>query len=736
MAFNIPNQTSYVKRRPVSIEPWVRPADWITITDATGEVQFLVNDTGLASFRIATTFTRTLGTQNIYIDWGDGVVDTISTLTTASFHTYTTGGTACSLGYNTWKVRVYGDTGTKITGCQTTQNPNIITSYPAQGTNGFPVGLLEAYYGDNTVESFPSYFSGERTIGQGYFSQLQYVKLPATILGTSLNNTFYFCTALAKVVMPTSAPNITNCVQAFGAARVLQSVIFPQDATKITTMASAFLACNSLYEVVLPSSLNACTTMNQTFAGCPSLKNVIIPPLAICTDYTSAFSGCRDLITIEFPGFTSGATTVTTTSMFATCNSLEYVKMPTTVAAGTLFACTSMFGSCVGLKSFIFPTNFDCASLQGTFQGCASLSTCIMPTSMPSLTTMASTFSNTQLQEITLPATVGASIALVSTFDTCPVISSITIPSGWTITTLQSTFNNAFGLRSIVLPNNAQNSITTMGSMCNGCTSLESIVMPTSLNACTSLGNTFVNCTPLKSIIFPTTMNACTTMASTFNCLDTRGRLSDITLPTSMTACTAFNSTFAGQTTISSITFPSTTGNITTFTACFQGAGNIRTVVFPTTQLTALSSLSNIFDGCGYITTLTNVDKLGNPSTTATTYVAATTFTSAQYTALPSVDFYCKFSRLDLAGATGAATVRAQLASLRLRNNGAGQYAGTSPQINIANTNLSQAALVQVFNDLPTITAKTINITAATGAAALTAGERAIATGKGWTIIG
>ena len=49
---------------------------------------------------------------------------------------------------------------------------------------------------------------------------------------------------------------------------------------------------------------------------------------------------------------------------------------------------------------------------------------------------------------------------------------------------------------------------------------------------------------------------------------------------------------------------------------------------------------------------------------------------------------------------------------------------------------LGQAALVQVFNDLPTLVGKTINITANPGAALLTAGERAIATGKGWTIIG
>jgi acetyl-CoA acetyltransferase len=85
---------------------------------------------------------------------------------------------------------------------------------------------------------------------------------------------------------------------------------------------------------------------------------------------------------------------------------------------------------------------------------------------------------------------------------------------------------------------------------------------------------------------------------------------------------------------------------------------------------------------------------------------------------------------------TGRVGILTKLTSLRLRNNGAGQYAGASPQIDISYNGLGQAALVQVFNDLPTITAKTINITGCSGAAALTAGERAIATGKGWTIIG
>jgi hypothetical protein len=100
---------------------------------------------------------------------------------------------------------------------------------------------------------------------------------------------------------------------------------------------------------------------------------------------------------------------------------------------------------------------------------------------------------------------------------------------------------------------------------------------------------------------------------------------------------------------------------------------------------------------------------------------------------LTSLDFYCKFSRLTL---QGTATNRNNLTSLRLRNNSSSgplQYNSTSPQIQLAYTNLDTAALNQVFTDLPSLSSKTIDITGATGAATCT---RSIATAKGWTVTG
>ena len=728
MPFNIPNQTSYIKQRPVNpYSAWTRQSDWITITDTPGEVQFLVSDISSLSYTFTTTFTRTLGTQNIYIDWGDGTTDTISTITTTNTsHTYVSGGTACSLGYNTWKVRIYGDAGTRIT--RASGNiPLLITT-----NTSFPVGILEAYYGDNTIQTAGSLFPSLNG-SQGRYNSLEYVKLPSVMSGGGANCLSVVvnnCRSLSKIILPVSCPEATNLYRLVSGCPKITEVILPQDAINIITLSEAIGDNVSLERVVLPPTLNSVTDISLFLTGCYNLTSIKLPPLPLCTNYTSAFSNCSSLITVEIPSFTSGATTITTTSMFNNCSSLEYVKMPTTVAAGTVFAASSMFSNCPGLKSIIFPTNFDASTLASTFSSCNSLSSCILPTSMPSLTTMNSAFITCpNLQEITLPTTVGASISMASTFSGCRNLSKVTIPSGWNLTSLQNTFNNCVSLNQVILPNNAQDNLTTINGMCSGCFNLKSIVMPTSLNTCNTMGAAFNSCVSLQSVVFPSTMNAVTSMVQILqDCYS----LQSVTLPTSMSALVTANSMFANCVSLPSVTLPTTTGLITTYASAFLNCWLLKSVTLPTTQSTTLTTLSSAFNTCYALTGITNQQYLGNTSTGSTIYVDGTTITTGAYELL-SLDLYTKFSKFD---ASGAVSIIAKLNSLRLRNNGAGQYAGTSPQINISYTDLGQAALVQVFNDLPTVTSKTINITGATGAAALTAPVRAIATGKGWTITG
>jgi hypothetical protein len=155
------------------------------------------------------------------------------------------------------------------------------------------------------------------------------------------------------------------------------------------------------------------------------------------------------------------------------------------------------------------------------------------------------------------------------------------------------------------------------------------------------------------------------------------------------------------------------------------------TITLPTTQTTSLTTLASTFVSCANLTTVNNVDKLGSTLAAGALVDGSTMTTSAGQ--LTSLDFYCKFNKLTL---QGTATNRNNLTSLRLRNNSTTaplQYIGSSPQIQLAYTNLSAAAIDQVFTDLPTVTSKTIDITGATGAATCT---RSIATAKGWSVTG
>lgn len=725
MPFIIPNQTSTALLRPITTSGWTRPVDWITITDTPGEVQFLMSDATSPFTAINTIFTQTGGVGNIYIDWGDGTTDTISTTgSTSTNHTYTSGGTASSLGYNMWKIRVYGDAGTTLTNTSIVWNTNQTTLYTTS-----PSGLLEAVYGDGTQTSGFSLLFYNGLTPVPYLTYLTYVKLPSVIntAGTIFDFTFALCYNLRKVVMPISAPNATSLSGCFYFNYNLsEPIILPQDATLITTLDATFRDCNLLTSITLPPTLNNLTTLNNTFFQCYSLTQIQVPPTPLCLTFNSTFNSCRSLLSYEFKEFPTTPGTINLSSMFSSCVSLEYIKLPATTS-GNNITFGNTFTSCLALKNIVLPSIFNASSMTSAFQNCSSLSSVVFPTTMSGLTFMSSTFSScNNLQQITLPTSVGATINLQNAFQNCWSLSEITIPSSYNITTLQATFSTCVNLRKITLPATL-NSLTTMAQMSQNCNNLQSIVMPTSMTSLTNIDSALQGCRNLQSVSFPSSLNLVTSMANTLNSCN---NLVSITLPTSMTSLTAVNSIVQNCWALKSIVMPATTGNITNYGSSFASCFSLNNITLPTTPSTNLAVLGTTFNLDFSLTGITNTQFLGNSGTTGTIYVD---FSSAQVYQLPTLDMRCKFSRFVLTGLVGNLT---KLTSLRLRNSGSGQYAGSSPQIDISYNGLGQAALVQVFTDLPTIVSKTINITGCSGAAALTAPERAIATGKGWTITG
>jgi hypothetical protein len=799
MPFAIPPQTALAQWADITPAPtaWTRPADWPVITDNANELNFLVADTGLAAFALATTFTRSGATGNVYVEWGDGTTTTISTNTaTTTYKNYTVGsGTACSLGYTTFKCRIYADpTVTGITRAQfigparTSDSRSVYQNYSS--------GVLEIYLGNTltTFTTYNSYVMGWTTTqgtALGNTQQLTYFKFPATVTASDFTSCFANNYSLRQVVMPTSASSMSLCATMFYQCPVLSSVTFPTNATGITTldlcfqtspglttvvlpptlnscttMNGTFQNCYFLTSVRMPTSMNTCTTMNQTFQSCFSLTRLTMPTsMNACINYTSTFDTCKNLQAIVISTWNTNINqTLNLTTMFRNCYVLANVQLPATCAAGTVSALTNMFSACncllsVNLSAFsgsdatawnaainspvyqcynlvsvVLPTTMNTpTSMTGSFNTNVSLQTITMPTSMTSLTSMSATFQSClSLKSITLPTTVGASIALTSAFSQCYSLTSITIPSGWNLTNLTTTFQTCYSLQTVTLPPGAQNSLTQMTQTFQSCTSLTTVNMPSSMTGLQFLQQTFFGCSSLTTCpTFPASLNSVISIGAMFqNCTKL---LSATNLPTSMSACTTLGSLFNGCVSLQQVVMPATMSAaasswLNAFLQCFS----LRTVTLPTTQLTGLTGFQSTFNNCPSLTTINNFNRIGDTATTANNYIDATSAFGVVAGATGGT-LVGKFSKFDWTGTVGIIT---GLSTLRLSNVATGQWGGTSPQINISYSNMSQAALVTLFGDLQTVTGKTINITASTGAAALTAPERAIATGKGWSIIG
>lgn len=730
MAFNLPVQNYFRRIQGPSI--WVRPTDWPVITDTANEVQFLISDQGDSNCSIRSNFTRTSGSQNIIIDWGDGTTNTISaTATTTTPHTYIPGtGTPCSLGYTTFIIRVYF-TGTGVSVLNTCA---ITPVYLAGNTFSHQTCyVLEAYFGNGTISTTPTSFQSApgNSTSLAIYSSLKYVKYPTTVSWTNTQNIFVGATSLARVVLPTSMPSVGSSNNMFQNCYELEEVTFPTNATGLTSFTSIFQNCYNLQRVTFPTTLNSCTTFNNAFNTCVNLRYLTLPSLNICTDFTNAFANCSQLEWLKFTSMPTVTAAINFTTAFSNAFNLQNVYFPATGVSTNTYTFTQTFNACQQLKSIVFPSNINATTFIQTFGSCTSLIRCVLPTSMPSCVNMSSCFSFCySLTDVTLPTTTGTGVSFNQMFNACYRLESLTIPSTILIGDMASAFINCVGLKTLNWSPGAQNSLTSLASTFSACRNLTSISLPTSMTSLNSLSNTFSSCSSLESVTFPTSLNAVTTLSGAFLfCVN----LKSITFPTSMSACTNFSSVFQGCTELGSVTFPNTvSASTTTFSAAFLNNYALESVVFPgAAQLSLVTSINGMFTFSSNLKTITNFDKLG--SLTATPLLDAGGNTQSRFT---SISFSAPLSLLSLAGTT---SVKTDVQSVRLLNTSAGQWTGGSPQINVSFTNMFTAQLVQLFNDMAAqgvVVSKTINITSATGAAGLTPANRLIITALGWTITG
>lgn len=256
-------------------------------------------------------------------------------------------------------------------------------------------------------------------------------------------------------------------------------------------------------------------------------------------------------------------------------------------------------------------------------------------------------------------------------------------------TSCANLFQNCLVLQSVPLFNTS--SVTNMSSMFNGCAAIRSVsLFNTSL--VTNMSSMFNFCIALQEVpLFNTSL--VTTMATMFASCHT---LQSVPL-FNTSAVTTMASMFSNCYTIKSVPLFNT-GAVTTMSSMFSSCNSFESI--PLLNTSAVTTMASMFINCGRLFLLPAL------STAAITTSAGTDY---------GVNFALSNSSLRRCEMVFARTV------------------------GFANSALDVTALVEIFTNLvdrSATTSATITITNSKGAAALTAGDRLIATSKNWTITG
>lgn len=271
--------------------------------------------------------------------------------------------------------------------------------------------------------------------------------------------------------------------------------------------------------------------------------------------------------------------------------------------------------------------------------------------------------------------------AMNSMFSACYSLEEVNLFDTSLVTNFSLMFNTCYSLQSV--PNFNMVSATNTAQMFNGCYSLASVPALT-LGTGTDATQMFVGCTVLTNVGLMNTSGVVNFTGFFQNCV------SLTTVPLISTSSgTNFTSMFAGCNALMEVPLLNTT-SATNMTGMFSGAQSI--IYLPAFSTSNVTTVSQMFNNCWNLREL--------PAFNLPLCTVFTTWLGANTT-------------LSKSNITGARFVHS--------------YTGMS---------LNQANIVTIFNNLGIASgAQTITVSSNPGRAGLTAGEIAIATGKGWTVV-
>lgn len=396
---------------PVVTEPsvpsapaWEPPADWPDISlVGDNEINLLVTSGPGFAFKVTTA------SGTFSIDWGDGSFQHDCVSDTIYSHEHLINGTPCSLGYNTWKVRIYN------------ASDNISRFLLSQST----------FISHPQINPVLSVVFGTRFL-------------------TSLDSAFLNCSSLQSVVFPSSFALTTTAYNACYGCKALANVVLPVSFGAITTVASMFRLCYSLKNIALPSDWGTVTSVSYFLYGCGAISHITLPvSWGFITDASRLFGLCYSLTSIVLPASWGAITDVT--SMFQSCYSLSQTLLP--VSWGNITNASLMFSNCNVLHQITLPDSWGLiTNTSSMFAYCYSLHAITLPASWGNITTTSSMFVTCDsLTSVNLPATWGSITTTANMFQNCKSLTSITLPAAFSAVLSDAPFMFAgcFSLKTI-----------------------------------------------------------------------------------------------------------------------------------------------------------------------------------------------------------------------------------------------------------------------------------------------
>jgi hypothetical protein len=298
-----------------------------------------------------------------------------------------------------------------------------------------------------------------------------------------------------------------------------------------------------------------------------------------------------------------------------------------------------------------------------------------------SLTSLTGVFSSlTGLKAVNITASTTGIQSTSYMFSSCISLISVNLFNTSNVLNAIQMFYNCLNLEQV--PNFNLSKATTVSSMFNACNNLKT-VPAFDMRLVTDFQGMFINCLNLTEI----------------GLIDTR----------SGTNFATFAQTCPKLRTVANLDMSKATsaGN------AFQGCASLDN--FPAMTVGAASSnLSSFLIHCNMLKTVGNMDV--SKATTLSNFFGGNTFSLRT---LPALNLN--------SGTTLTTMVSPVMASAPFTN--------VRASLNLANKNLGRLSIIEVFNGLASgVTSRTITVSANPGFLALTAGDRLIATAKGWTI--